>query len=57
MAQLWHWDHETNRVWVCGQRVHHGALGLLITGVGVLCMIHDRRDLKQWLHRERLLLP
>lgn len=49
------------RVWLCGQRLHHGATGLalLATGrpwaiaAGLLLCAHDRRDWKVWLVRER----
>lgn len=56
------------RLYVLRQRVHHGATGLAIVGlcsllrgkarrgilVGLLAMVHDRRDLRVWLAREVL---
>lgn len=55
------------RLYVGGQRLHHGATGLALVGLGVLlpkarrgilvgllAMAHDRRDLRRWLAREVL---
>jgi hypothetical protein len=54
------------RVWVFGQRVHHGATGcaliaagvsarsLSLVAVGVALVIHDRRDWRVWVAREGL---
>lgn len=56
------------RLYVFGQRVHHGATGLALVGIsalllrrnrrglllGLLAMAHDRRDLRRWLARECL---
>lgn len=56
------------RLYVLGQRVHHGTTGLAIVGlcamlrgkarrgilVGLLAMAHDRKDLRLWLAREVL---
>lgn len=51
------------RVWVAGQRVHHGSVGiaLLAAGLrrhrtllaaGLLLAAHDRRDWRAWFARE-----
>lgn len=54
------------RVWVIGQRVHHGATGCALVGLaavthrhraiiaacGVLLAAHDRRDWSVWFARE-----
>jgi hypothetical protein len=49
------WDRKANRVWVCKQRIHHGAVGSLLFGLGVLLMYHDRLDRSQWFRKERYL--
>lgn len=52
------------RVWVCGQRLHHGTTGALAVlllrrrrwaalGALALCL-HDRRDWRVWFSREKL---
>lgn len=55
------------RVWVLGQRVHHGAVGcvfalaaatnrrhrLALSACGALLAAHDRHDWRVWFRRER----
>lgn len=41
------------RVWLMGQRVHHGATGAILLAAGLVLMAHDRRDLRVWFSRER----
>jgi hypothetical protein len=42
------YDAERRRVWVCGQRLHHGLTGALLTAAGIALMVHDRRDRSIW---------
>lgn len=54
------------RVWIAGQRVHHGLTGLLVAlvllgarrrGLAAACLLavlHDRRDWRVWLAREAI---
>lgn len=54
------------RVWLCGQRVHHGAVGVLLAaasaptghwfGVALATVLvaHDRHDWRIWFTREGL---
>lgn len=42
------YDAERRRVWVCGQRLHHGLTGALLTVAGIALMAHDRRDRAIW---------
>ena len=44
-------DRRLRRVWVCGQRVHHGPVGLALVAVGVALVAHDRRDVRDWFIR------
>jgi hypothetical protein len=36
-----------------GLRIHHGAVGVLMAGVGALLALHDRRDFPFRLHDRR----
>ena len=54
------------RVWLCGQRVHHGAVGVLLAtasvatgrrpGIAIAAVLvaHDLHDWRTWFARERL---
>ena len=39
------------RVWVCGQRVHHGLTGVLLAAAGTVLMAHDWKDRPMWFER------
>lgn len=53
---------EGPRLWVAGQRVHHGATGLLLAALlrrhrraAAACLLlaaHDRHDARIWFRRE-----
>jgi hypothetical protein len=47
------YDPARRRLWICGQRVHHGSAGVMLTLFGTLLMAHDRRDLPLWFERGR----
>ena len=47
-AGLLRYDAERRRVWVCGQRLHHGLTGALLAAAGIALMVHDRRDRSIW---------
>jgi hypothetical protein len=42
------YDAERRRVWIGGQRLHHGLTGALLTAAGIALMVHDRRDRSIW---------
>lgn len=44
-------DREHNRLWIMGTRIHHGAVGLALTAIGLALALHDRRDFREWLRR------
>jgi hypothetical protein len=46
-----HFDAAKRRLWIRGQRCHHGATGALLAGVGVVLMLHDWRDRTKWFSR------
>jgi hypothetical protein len=54
MRALLHIDRRLRRVWVCGQRIHHGAVGAGMVCLGTLLCLHDKRDLRDWFRREGL---
>lgn len=45
------YDSSRKRLWVAGQRLHHGLTGALLAGAGMALMIHDRRDRSIWFAR------
>ncbi len=49
-----HYDRVRRRLWVFGQRWHHGATGTLLTflgTVGIALMAHDWKDRAVWFAR------
>ncbi|MDX6689046.1 MAG: hypothetical protein QOG15_503 [Solirubrobacteraceae bacterium] len=49
-----YYDRVRRRVWVYGQRLHHGATGTLLTlagAIGVGLMAHDWKDRAVWFAR------
>jgi hypothetical protein len=45
------YDAKRRRVWVCGQRLHHGLTGLFLAGAGMALMAHDWHDRSIWFDR------
>ena len=43
-----HYDRQLRRVWIRGQRWHHGATGALLVAAGGLLMAHDWKDRTLW---------
>jgi len=37
-------DNELKRVWVLNKRIHHGAVGFVMTVTGIGLMKHDIKD-------------
>jgi hypothetical protein len=68
MARVFHLQHHPNgpRVWICGQRVHHGAVGVIAAAacaatrhpagiaIAAALVVHDAHDLPIWFAREGL---
>jgi hypothetical protein len=46
-----HYDRVRRRLWIRGQRCHHGATGTLFALAGVVLMLHDWRDRTSWFAR------
>ena len=45
------YDRTRRRIWICGQRVHHGLTGALLAVTGTALMLHDWKDRPVWLQR------
>lgn len=56
------YDRNAQRVWICNQRIHHGACGCALIAlairwraclpIGLLLALHDWHDWKVWFKRE-----
>jgi hypothetical protein len=44
-------DPVQRRVWICGQRVHHGLTGLALAVFGAALVVHDWKDRPRWFER------
>jgi hypothetical protein len=44
-------DPVRRRVWIGGQRVHHGATGVLLAALGAVLVAHDWKDRPSWFAR------
>lgn len=45
---LLRYDPDRRRLWVAGQRVHHGLTGALLLAAGTALMAHDWKDRSLW---------
>jgi hypothetical protein len=45
------YDAMQRRLWISGQRCHHGATGAFLAAVGFVLMLHDWRDRRIWFRR------
>jgi hypothetical protein len=46
-----HYDRRHRRLWIRGQRCHHGATGALLASLGLVLMVHDWKDRALWFAR------
>jgi hypothetical protein len=49
-----HYDRVRRRLWIFGQRCHHGATGTFLTisgAIGIALMAHDWKDRAVWFAR------
>jgi len=44
-------DPELRRMWVGGQRLHHGLTGAALAAAGLVLMAHDWKDRSVWFRR------
>jgi hypothetical protein len=45
------YDATRRRLWIAGQRCHHGATGAVLLLAGVILMAHDWKDRAVWFAR------
>jgi hypothetical protein len=50
-GRLVQYDPARRRVWLAGQRLHHGATGVVLATAGVLLCAHDWKDRTVWFRR------
>ena len=48
LTPLLRYDPQRRRLWVAGQRVHHGLTGALLFTAGTALMLHDWKDRSLW---------
>jgi hypothetical protein len=44
-------DPARRRLWICGQRVHHGPTGIVLAALGAALVVHDWKDRPVWFQR------
>jgi len=49
--QLIRYDADKRRLWVLGQRVHHGTTGIALAALGAALVAHDWKDRPVWFQR------
>jgi hypothetical protein len=50
LTSLLRYDAHRRRLWVAGQRVHHGLTGVLLLAAGTALVLHDWKDRSLWFH-------
>jgi hypothetical protein len=50
-SRLIRYDAEKRRLWILGQRVHHGPTGILLAALGAALVAHDWKDRPFWFER------
>lgn len=50
-SRLIRYDAEKRRLWVLGQRVHHGTTGIVLAALGAALVAHDWKDRPVWFQR------
>ena len=48
LTPLLRYDARRRRLWIAGQRVHHGMTGALLLVAGTALMAHDWKDRSLW---------
>jgi hypothetical protein len=49
--RLIRYDAGTRRLWILGQRVHHGPTGIVLAALGAALVAHDWKDRPLWFQR------
>ena len=50
LTPLLRYDAHRRRLWVAGQRVHHGLTGVMLLAAGTALVLHDWKDRSLWFH-------
>ena len=45
---LLRYDARRRRLWIAGQRVHHGLTGVFLLAAGTALILHDWKDRSLW---------
>ncbi len=53
LTPLVRYDAGRRRLWLAGQRVHHGLTGALLFAAGTALMVHDWKDRSLWFRVRR----
>jgi hypothetical protein len=48
LTSLLRYDAQRRRLWIAGQRVHHGLTGAFLLAAGAALMLHDWKDRSLW---------
>ena len=48
LTPLLRYDASRRRMWIAGQRVHHGLTGVLLVAAGTALVLHDWKDRSLW---------
>ena len=48
LTPLLRYDARRRRLWIAGQRVHHGLTGVLLLATGTALILHDWKDRSLW---------
>ena len=48
LTSLLRYDAHRRRLWVAGQRVHHGLTGVMLLAAGTALVLHDWKDRSLW---------
>jgi hypothetical protein len=48
VTPLLRYDARRRRLWIAGQRVHHGMTGVLLLATGAALILHDWHDRSLW---------
>ena len=48
LTPLLRYDGDRRRLWIAGQRVHHGLTGVVLLAAGTALVLHDWKDRSLW---------
>ena len=57
LTPLLRYDGSRRRLWIAGQRVHHGLTGVVLLAAGTALVLHDWKDRSLWFQLGRDMQP